>query len=254
MLAVKEITKTVTLEVSQENKIGQTLWILLDNNKSKIRIGVIYAPHEDVTSNNGLKIMYNNLSKHISIAQEERQQVPILGHFSAKIHTYIVQGQERSKLDYIQTNSKLLSAVTEMIADENKQYIACKLEKSRKKYLDHNEILSKLNLVTAIEKQKKNRIITKCGYKKYRKKLTQKQISGILKQETIQVSYDKWSEEVENNITEVEKICRQNPRKDIMQLKRQRKKLRAQYQNTENIYEKTLIIERIKLITGTYNR
>ena len=53
-----------------------------------------------------------------------------------------------------------------MIADENKQYSACKLKKSRKTYSDHNEILSKLNLVTAIEKQKKNRIITKCGYKK----------------------------------------------------------------------------------------
>ena len=33
-----------------------------------------------------------------------------------------------------------------------------------------------------------------------------------------------------------------------MQLKIQRKKLRAQYQNTENIYEKAVIIERIKLI------
>ena len=33
-----------------------------------------------------------------------------------------------------------------------------------------------------------------------------------------------------------------------MQLKRQRKKLRAQYQNRENIHEKTVIIERIKLI------
>ena len=159
-----------------------------------------------------------------------------------------VQGQERSILDYVLTNSKLLSTVTEMIVDENKQYSAFKLEKSRKTYSDHNAILLKLNLVTAIEKQKKNRIITKCGYKKYRNKLTQKQISGILKQNTIQVSYDKWSEEVQNNIKEVEKICRQNPRKDIMQLKRQRKKLRAQYQNTENIYEKTVIIERIKLI------
>ena len=33
-----------------------------------------------------------------------------------------------------------------------------------------------------------------------------------------------------------------------MQLKRQRKKLIAQYQNVENIYETTVIIERIKLI------
>ena len=35
-----------------------------------------------------------------------------------------------------------------------------------------------------------------------------------------------------------------------MQLKRQRKKLTALYQNTENVYEKTVITERIKLIKG----
>ena len=45
-------------------------------------------------------------------------------------------------------------------------------------------------------------------------------------------------EEVQRNIKEIEKIFRQNPRKDIMQLKIQRKKLRAQYQNTENIYQR----------------
>ena len=33
-----------------------------------------------------------------------------------------------------------------------------------------------------------------------------------------------------------------------MQLKRQREKLRTQYQDTENVYEKTVIIERIKSI------
>ena len=80
--------------------------------------------------------------------------------------------------------------------------------------------------------------------------MTQKQISGILKKGIIQVSYDKWSDEVQNNIKEVEKIFRQNSRIDIMQLKRQRKKLTALYQNTENVYEKTVITERIKLIKG----
>ena len=89
MLAVKENIKTVTLEVTQEKEIGQSLWILLDNNRSKIRIGVIYAPQENVTSNNELKVIYNNTSKQISIAQGERQQVLILGDFNAKVGTYI---------------------------------------------------------------------------------------------------------------------------------------------------------------------
>ena len=127
-----------------------------------------------------------------------------------------VQGQERSILDYDLTNSKLLSTITEMIVDDNKQFSAFELEKSRKTYSDHNAILLKLNLVTAIEKQKKNIIITKCGYKRYRNKLTKKQISGILKKDAIQVNHDNWLEEIHNNIKEEEKIFRQNPRKDII--------------------------------------
>ena len=43
MLVVKENIITVTLEVAQEKEIGQSLWILLDNKRSKIRIEVIYA-------------------------------------------------------------------------------------------------------------------------------------------------------------------------------------------------------------------
>ena len=53
-----------------------------------------------------------------------------------------------------------------MIVDESKQYSAFKFEKSRKTFSDHNAILLKLNLVTAIEKQTINGIITKCGYKR----------------------------------------------------------------------------------------
>ena len=46
-------------------------------------------PQENVTSNKKLKVMHNNISKQISIAQEERQQVLILGDFNAKVGTYI---------------------------------------------------------------------------------------------------------------------------------------------------------------------
>ena len=41
---------------------------LLHNDVSKIRVGVIYASEENVTPNNGLKIMYSNVSTRISIA------------------------------------------------------------------------------------------------------------------------------------------------------------------------------------------
>ena len=75
MLEMKENIRIVTLEVAQEKEIGQGLSILLHNKRSKIRIGVIYDPQENVTLSNEPKIMYNNISKQISIDQEERQQV-----------------------------------------------------------------------------------------------------------------------------------------------------------------------------------
>ena len=78
-----------------------------------------------------------------------------------------MQCQKRSILDYVLTNSKLLSKVNEMIVDENKQYCVFELEKNGKTYSDHNAILLKLNLTTAIGKQKNNRMIIKSGYKKY---------------------------------------------------------------------------------------
>ena len=62
---------------------------MFHNNRSKIRIGVRYAPQENVTLTNELKVMYNNISKQISIAQDERQKVLILGGFNAKVGTYI---------------------------------------------------------------------------------------------------------------------------------------------------------------------
>ena len=90
MLAVKENKRSVTLEVAQEKETGKSFSILADNNnRSKITIGALYIPQENVTSNNELKIMYNNINKQILITQEERQQVLILGDFSSKVGTYI---------------------------------------------------------------------------------------------------------------------------------------------------------------------
>ena len=40
--------------------MGQSLWILLANAKKKNRIGVTYAPQENLTPNNRLKLMYED--------------------------------------------------------------------------------------------------------------------------------------------------------------------------------------------------
>ena len=93
MLAFKKSNiKTVTSQVAQEKEIGQSLRILLNNNRSKIRIRGIYASQENVTSNNELKIMYNNISKIFNCTR--RQQVLILGDFNGKVGNKQVTNQQ----------------------------------------------------------------------------------------------------------------------------------------------------------------
>ena len=65
--------------------MGQSLWILLTNAKKKTKIGVIYAPQENVTPNNELKLMYEDIKEKIKIGKEGKQQILIIGDFNAKI-------------------------------------------------------------------------------------------------------------------------------------------------------------------------
>ena len=85
LIGVRDNIKNISLELTQENKVGQSLWILVTNTKKKIRVGVIYAPQENVTPNNELKIMYEDIREQIKIGNEEKQQILILGDFNAKI-------------------------------------------------------------------------------------------------------------------------------------------------------------------------
>ena len=156
MLVKEKIT--VILEVAQEKEIRQSLWILLDNNRSNIRMRAIYVPQENVTSNNELKIMYNQ-----QLLKWQQMRTKNIVHLNLKKQKNILRPQ-------------------------------CNTTKAKP--------------CNSNRKQKKNRIITKCGYKKYSNKLRQKQVSGIFKKDTVQVSYDKWSEEVQSNIKEVQKIFR----------------------------------------------
>ena len=45
------IAITIVVKVNREEEIGQTLWILLNNLKTQVIVGVIYGPQENVTPN-----------------------------------------------------------------------------------------------------------------------------------------------------------------------------------------------------------
>ena len=137
--------------------------------KEKNEVGVISAPQENVTPNNELKRMYEDIREQVKIEKEENQQILILGDFNAKIGASIegnktqitkggrqllklankenkiilntvkekgkgvwtrVRGEEKSIIHYVLTDTTSASSVKEMKIDEETQYGLYKLEKN----------------------------------------------------------------------------------------------------------------------------
>ena len=88
-ILVKNNIKTISVEVSSYDEAGQTLCILLNNQKQKIRIRAIYGPQENMIPNNKLKLLYKKMAEQIDIAEEKYQQVLMVRDFSVKIENHI---------------------------------------------------------------------------------------------------------------------------------------------------------------------
>ena len=143
-----------------------------------------------------------------------------------------VQGEEKSIIDYVLTDASSTNTVKEMKIDEEKQYGLHKLDKntatneSRKIYSDHNSILINLDFETPTEEQRPKKIIIIKEYKRYRTIIEEENVNKLLKSGDLQESYNKWSVARETSITTVQKAKTKNPRKDIKELQKIRKKLR----------------------------
>ena len=164
-----------------------------------------------------------------------------------------VQGEEKSIIYYALTDASSANTVKEMKIDEEKQYGLHKLDKktatkNRKIYSDHNSILTNLDFEIPAEEQRPKKIITKKGYKGYRTITEEENVSKLLKSGDLHESYNKWSVAIETSIKTIQKTKTKNPRKDIKELQKIRKRLREEYSTTVELHEKILILERIKTL------
>ena len=53
--------------------------------RKEIRTDVIYASQGNVTPNNELKLVYEDIREQVKIGKEEKKQMLIIGDFNAKI-------------------------------------------------------------------------------------------------------------------------------------------------------------------------
>ena len=89
MIAVIDKIKARNMQIQHEKSIGQGLWKEIDKEKNIIKIGLIYAPQEFVTTVRELKKMYESITKEIQEAREHKQQVIAIGNFNVKVGTTI---------------------------------------------------------------------------------------------------------------------------------------------------------------------
>ena len=61
------------MQMQHGKSIGQALWVQIDNKKISIKIGVIYAPQENVTPVRELKKLYEGITKEIQEARQHKQ-------------------------------------------------------------------------------------------------------------------------------------------------------------------------------------
>ena len=171
IIAVHDTVKTISMEVRQESEVGQMLWVMLNNQQKKIKVGIIYAPQEGVTPNKELKKLYTSITEEIIRAKEEDQQTIIIGDFNAKIGDRIQgntatitkggrqlmkmvdkyemkivnenkeickglwtreQGKEKSVIDYVITEEKYIERIKEVRIDEEKDYATFRIDKNGK--------------------------------------------------------------------------------------------------------------------------
>jgi len=70
----KEVAKNM-IEIERTEEEEETLWVKVDNNQVKLRIGVIYAPQESRTNIETLRRMYNGIQAQAKIAKKQGEEI-----------------------------------------------------------------------------------------------------------------------------------------------------------------------------------
>ena len=60
--------------VEKEAEVGETLWVVIDNSKIKIRLGTVYAPQESRTKKKEYKKLYKRLEEQIQLLGEKKDK------------------------------------------------------------------------------------------------------------------------------------------------------------------------------------
>ena len=219
LIGMQKRLKNISVVVEKNQEIEESLWIVMDNTKTALRIGAIYAPQESRTSTEDYEKMYENLSKQILIAKQKDQKVLMMGDLNCKVGDRIegntteisksgknllqliksnrlkilnetekceglwtrMDGKSKSVLDYLIIDRTDEPAFTSMLIDEEGEYAPKRQEVNNKSTSDHNMIIARFNWMIDNEtpKEAKKMVITTKGYSRIKKEINERKLSKI---------------------------------------------------------------------------
>ena len=188
LIAVREELKNITVEVKRSNEHLESLWILINNDKTKLRIGAVYFPQE---KDQKLKEIYEEIKEQVEMARNKEEALMIVGDFNCKVGNKISGNREeltkggkklikvlekenlvlgnslqqcdgiwtreengrKSILDYVVMDEKLCRVAKSIkIYDKSKEMSPFNIKKEAKEikiiYSDHNPIIIEVDLIT----------------------------------------------------------------------------------------------------------
>merc|ERR1712096_332518 len=236
LIAISDDIKNISTIVEKKSENGECLWVVIDNNKVKIRLGLIYAPQESRTTKEKLKLMYDDIKDQVMQADEKQQKTLLLGDFNCKIgeeiqgnRTDVTKGGKlllkmaernrlsilnksdicqglwtrvddkcKSVLDYIMVDKDSEDGLKKMVIDENQEFAPTAHEGPNS---DHNVMLAEFDWIVLEQLKEKGRTVKVNNEKSYAQageEMEKENISGILEQELdIHLCYDQWKQTVE---------------------------------------------------------
>ena len=158
MFIYKEEIKNIIKVVNEEREKAEMLWMRLDNNVVKARLGVVYMPQEETKTVDELKEIYQLIETEVETAAKQNEILVLMGDFNCKVGSIIpgntdnvtkggrilmklldkhnlcilngeefcsgkwtrIEGSERSILDYVITRKEDRSIFSSMHIDEEK--------------------------------------------------------------------------------------------------------------------------------------
>ena len=67
LITIKDVLKCIMEEESNSKRKEESIWLSVTNNKTKIRLGIVYNPQENKTSKNLLEQVYGRIESEIKM-------------------------------------------------------------------------------------------------------------------------------------------------------------------------------------------